>query len=64
MATATEMIPTLGQIILARFEQIGVECEVVDVRSSYGRIQLQIRPTDGTGCQWIDKQRASRVTTR
>jgi hypothetical protein len=59
--TATEMIPALGQIAYIRFESITVLCRVMDVKQSYGRVRLQVAPTEGENRQWVELSRVSSV---
>lgn len=60
--TAKQMIPAIGQSVVARFEDLLIECQVQDVKQSYGRIRLLIAPVSGTGTQWVEMQRVSLLT--
>lgn len=55
--TAREMLPAIGAPILVRFEDITIRCTVVNVKQSYGRARLLVKPTAGTGEQWVELPR-------
>lgn len=52
--TAKEMIPAVGQQVLARFESLSIPVTVQDVRHVWGKPQLQITPINGHGSQWVE----------
>jgi hypothetical protein len=56
-ATYHDMTPAIGQKVVVRFEEIGVSCQVVNVKSSYGRIRLLVSPELGNGEQWVELSR-------
>jgi len=56
-ATANDMMPTIGQQVAIRFEQLTVTCTVLDAKSSYGRIRLLVSPVNGNGSQWVESGR-------
>ena len=57
IATATQMLPAIGQTVRAQFEDLIIEVRVSDVKSSYGRVRLLVSPVAGTGSQWIEVSR-------
>lgn len=59
MPTANQMLPAIGQAVLVRFEDLTLECRVLDVKSSYGRIRLSVSPVSGYGTQWVEMSRIS-----
>lgn len=52
--TATEMIPAVGEPVRVRFEDLWIDATVVDVKSSWGKARLLIRPVAGNGQQWVE----------
>ena len=58
--TATEMIPAVGQTVMVACESMRVACLVQDVKMSYGRPRLRVRPLSGEGDQWIEMTRLRR----
>lgn len=48
---------TIGQSVLARFEQVLVPCRVVAVKNAYGHDRVQVEPVNGIGRQWVDASR-------
>jgi len=59
MTTAKQMLPALGAAVLVTFESVTVECEVIDVKNSYGKPRLLISPVSGSGEQWVELGRVS-----
>ena len=57
--TATEMIPAVGATVLVACESLNIACIVADVKMSYGRPRLLVRPITGNGQQWVELQRIS-----
>ena len=55
--TVNEMSAAVGQKVLVRFEELHIECRVVDVKMSYGRPRLLVKPDAGTGWQWVELSR-------
>lgn len=49
--------PAIGSWVEVRFESLWVECEVVDAKSSWGRVRLWVKPLAGEGCQWVELSR-------
>jgi hypothetical protein len=60
--TAREMSPAIGTVVIVRCESLEVSCIVIDVKNSYGRERLLIKPVAGEGTQWIEMSRVIRVT--
>jgi hypothetical protein len=56
-ATASQMLPAIGQTVRAQFEDLTIDVRVSDVKSSYGRVRLLVSPVSGTGQQWIEVSR-------
>lgn len=63
MQTCNQMLPAIGQTVSARFEDLTIICTVLDVKSSYGRVRLQVAPLSGTGSQWVEITRLVRSET-
>lgn len=61
--TALDMLPAIGTSVTVQFEQIQVNCTVTDVKVSYGRPRIQIKPVTGQGTQWIELARIREVKT-
>jgi hypothetical protein len=47
----------LGQSVLVRMENLEIPCTVLDVKSSWGKVRLQVTPLNGNGSQWIELER-------
>jgi hypothetical protein len=60
--TTTEMLPAIGAPVLVTYEDIRIQATVVNVKQSYGRARLLIRPTAGTGEQWVELPRVTLQT--
>jgi hypothetical protein len=58
------MLPAVGQAVLVRCENLQVRCSVIDVKNSYGRPRLLVRPENGTGEQWVELSRVVADSTR
>jgi len=61
-ATATEMIPAVGQLVGVRMEEMTITCRVMDVKMSWGKARFQVRPLQGVGMQWVEGSRLSGAT--
>jgi hypothetical protein len=61
-ATCNQMLPAVGQDVMVRFEDLTIACKVLDVKSSYGRIRLEVSPLSGTGRQWVEVSRIPQST--
>lgn len=57
--TALSMQPALGRRIYVRMEDLQVACTVVDVKQSYGRVRILVKPEAGFGQQWVEMPRCS-----
>ena len=47
----------LLKVVEIRFENMIIPCDVGDVRSSYGKIELFVKPVHGHGVQWVSINR-------
>lgn len=56
-ATCMSMLPAVGAWVQVRFESLWIECEVVDVKNSWGKARLWVKPLAGEGCQWVELSR-------
>lgn len=52
--TAVEMIPAVGQDVYLKSGSLLVQCKVVDVKNSWGKVRLLITPNLGSGQQWVE----------
>lgn len=59
--TAKQMIIAVGSNVLVRCEDLWVTCVVEDVKNSYGRERLLVRPVVGDGTQWVEMSRIVRA---
>jgi hypothetical protein len=62
--TAREMMPAIGQRVIARFESLLIVVSVKDERFVWGKPQVQITPLHGTGLQWVELGRISSLESR
>ena len=62
--TAQEMLPAIGATVMVACESLNVACRVQDVKTSWGRARLLVRPLTGTGEQWVEMSRVSRGEVR
>lgn len=60
--TAKEMAVAIGHVVMIRYENINVECKVVDVKSAYGAVRLLVQPVAGMGQQWVELSRLRTFT--
>lgn len=58
--TAKRMQDAIGQRCLVSFDEIAVRCEVTDVKFTWGKVRLKVRPISGRGEQWIEPGRLRR----
>lgn len=63
-ATCLNMLPAVGALVEVRFEKLFVNCTVADVKSSYGKPRLLIRPVKGAGEQWVELDRIAKAENR
>lgn len=57
MATYREMQIAIGQTVTVRFEDLTVKCLITDVKASWGKMRLQVKPVAGDGTQWVEMGR-------
>ena len=57
--TAKQMLPAVGQRVSVKMESLTVTCEVLDCKSSYGRVRLLVAPLAGSGSQYVEMSRVS-----
>lgn len=55
--TVRELAPAIGAKVRVAFENIAIDCTVVDAKNSWGQVRLQIQPLAGVGRQWIEMGR-------
>jgi hypothetical protein len=63
MSTCLAMQPAIGAWVRVHFESIEVECEVVDVKNSWGKARLYVKPIAGAGAQWVEMGRIAAVAS-
>lgn len=61
--TANEMIPAVGQTVELNADGLWFACTVADVKFSWGKPRLLVRPVTGSGERWVELSsiRPSRV---
>lgn len=52
--TVKGLAPAIGQIVLVRFEEVKITCEIVDVKNSWNKVRVLVAPVNGVGTQWIE----------
>jgi hypothetical protein len=52
--TVRQLTPAVGASVRVRFEDLTIECKVMDAKNSYGKVRLLVQPVAGTGLQWIE----------
>ena len=52
--TVRQLTPAVGEQVLVRFEELALECTVVDAKNSWGKVRLLVRPVAGVGEQWVE----------
>jgi hypothetical protein len=55
--TVTEMLPAVGALVQLRAGSGGelwIDCTVVDVKNSWGKNRLLVRPLAGDGQVWVE----------
>lgn len=57
--TAKEINKYLGKVGFLETEnhKLRVKVECVDVRESFGRLDVQVEPVDGNGSAWVSESR-------
>ena len=63
MLTATEMLTAIGKEVSVNFENLNFVCTVLDVKTVYGKVRVEIVPVigSGTGIQWVELTRIVHV---
>ena len=59
--TVKAMAELIGRHVSVRYESLEITCRVEDAKVSYGRPRLLIAPLTGSGQQWIESTRVSRM---
>jgi hypothetical protein len=52
----SKFMERLGLMLVER-NKMAIEVRIVDARSSYGRQEVLVRPTNGSGTAWVDAKR-------
>jgi hypothetical protein len=52
----------LGKTGVLRCEYLSVDVTIADAKRSYGRTLLLVRPVAGSGEQWVEESRVSRIS--
>ena len=55
--TASKMIVAVGQIVNVRVESWTIPMRVVDAKSAWGNIRVEVEPVNGEGRAWIELSR-------
>jgi hypothetical protein len=58
---AAELIGKVGMIIAPGLG-IGIDVEILDVKTAYGKTRYQVKPWSGTGDCWVEK--VNHITTK
>jgi hypothetical protein len=58
---ASSLALYIGKTGVLRCEYLSVEVEIIDAKRSYGRTLLLVRPVSGSGEQWVEEGRVSRI---
>jgi len=59
--TATQMYPCVGAEVMVRFEGLVFACKVVDVKTAWSKVRLQVQPVQGNGLQWVELGRVESI---
>jgi hypothetical protein len=59
---ASSLALYIGKTGVLRCEYLSVDIMIVDAKRSYGRTPLLVRPVSGTGEQWVEESRVSRIS--
>jgi hypothetical protein len=59
--TYHDMTPAIGAKVSVKFEDIRVPCTVRNVKNSYGRVRLEVVPESGSGSQWVEVSRLTKI---
>lgn len=57
MTTTKELNQAIGQAGLAFIESLRIPVEITDARKVFDRIDYEIIPLHGGGCQWVSAER-------
>lgn len=57
MLTVQNMHSAIGTTVQLRVDSLRVDCEVLDSKAVFGRIDLLVTPKSGSGQQWISSSR-------
>ena len=55
--TAAKMVIAIGQIVQVRVESWTIPMRVVDAKSAWGNIRIEVEPINGEGRAWIELSR-------
>jgi hypothetical protein len=58
------MFPAIGARVMVRFEDVEVACTVENVKTTYGRTRLLVKPLRGKGSQWIETPRVTEMLVK
>jgi len=61
--TVRELTPAIGAQVTVRFEELAIECRVIDAKNSWGKVRVLVQPLAGTGQQWIELGRLMGYST-
>lgn len=57
--THRSMDPTIGETVGVSFDQLVINCIVVDAKAAWGRVRLLVKPVCGRGEIWVEMGRVS-----
>ena len=60
--TVRELTPAIGAEVNVRFESPVIRCTVLDAKSAWGKVRLEVAPMSGTGAQWVELERLVATT--
>ena len=55
--TASKMIVAVGQIVNVRVENWIIPMRVLDAKSAWGNIRVEVEPINGSGRAWVEMSR-------
>ena len=55
--TAAKMAVAIGQTVQVRVEAWTIPMKVIDAKSAWGNIRVEVEPLDGQGRAWIELSR-------
>ena len=56
-STVRTLAPAIGETFDLSMEHMRVRVRIIDLRTSWGRVQALVRPVAGVGQQWVDSGR-------